>query len=126
MIFSNNPPKDDIIPTIKHCNKPLKKVESVCYLGIHIDEKLKFTKHASEIISKLNMYKSIGRKINNNLTLVPSKIYYFSIVKSRIIYGIAVWGGILFVNDSFKDLQDKQEKIISALFAKKISPKRAK
>ena len=118
MIFSNNPPKDDIIPTIKLCNKPLKKVDSVCYLGVHIDEKLKFTKHASEIRSKLNMYKSIARKINNNLTLVPSKIYYFSIVQSRIIYGIAVWGGILFVNDSFKDLQDKQDKIIRALFAK--------
>ena len=45
MIFSNIPPKDDIIPTIKLCNKPLKKVDSVCYLGVRIDEKLKFTKH---------------------------------------------------------------------------------
>ena len=118
MIFSNNPPKDDIIPTITLCNKPLKKVDTVCYLGVQIDEKLKFNKHAIEIRLKLNMYKSISRKINNSLTLVPAKIYYFSIVQSRIIYGIAVWGGVLFVNDSFKDLQDKQDKIIRALFAK--------
>ena len=118
MIFSNNPSQHDTIPTIKRCNKPLKKVVSVCYLGVHIDEKLKFTKHANEIRMKLNMYKSISRKINNSLTLVPAKIYYFSLVQSRIIYGIPVWGGVLFVNESFKDLQDKQDKIIRALFAK--------
>ena len=32
MIFSNNPPQQDTIPTIKLCNKPLNKVVSVCYL----------------------------------------------------------------------------------------------
>ena len=118
MIFAKNPSSTHPSVTINLCKTPSKKVDTVCYLGVFIDEKLKFTKQADEIRNKLNMYKSISRKINNKLTLIPSKIFYFSLVQSRILYGLAVWGGALFVNDAFKDLQDKQDKIIRALFAK--------
>ena len=118
MIFSNYSLSNDDIPIIKLCDKPLKRVNTTSYLGIQIDDKLKFNKQADEIRQKLNMYKSISRKINDKLTLVPAKIYYFSLVQSHILYGLVVWGGALFVNNALKDLQDKQDKIIRALFAK--------
>ena len=119
MIFAKNPSNtNQPTVTINLSNTPLKKVDSVCYLGVLIDEKLKFTKQADEIRNKLNMYKSISRKINNKVTFIPSKIFYFSLVQSRILYGLPVWGGALFVNEACKDLQDKQDKIIRALFSK--------
>ena len=118
MIFANTSLSTDSIPTINLGNSQIKKVDTTCYLGIYIDEKLKFTKQAEEIRQKLNMYKSISRKINNKLPLVPAKIYYFSLVQSHLIYGLTVWGGALFVNETHRDLQIKQDKIVRALFAK--------
>ena len=64
------------------------------------------------------MYKSISRRINNELPLIPAKIYYFSLIQSQILYGLAVWGGALFINETHKDLQDKQDKIVRTLFTR--------
>ena len=64
------------------------------------------------------MHKSISRRINNKLPLIPAKIYYFSLIHSQILYGLVVWGGALMVNNALNDLQDKQDKIVRALFSK--------
>ena len=118
MIFSNSSASQNINPSIYLCGKTLKKLQSSCYLGVHIDDKLKFRTQAEHIRSKLVMYKSISRKINNKLPLIPSKIFYFSLIQSQILYGLAVWGGTLFANDAHKDLQIKQDKIVKTLFSK--------
>ena len=47
--------------------------------SVHINENLKFSNQAEHIRSKLNMHKSISRRINNKLPLIPAKIYYIFI-----------------------------------------------
>ena len=118
MLFSKQTISDTMLPSISLCNSPLKTLDTICYLGVHIDEKLKFTNQAEHIRGKLNMHKAISRRINNFLPLIPSKIYYFSLIQSQILYGLVVWGGALFVNQSLNDLQSKQDKIVKALFCK--------
>ena len=118
MIFSNSPIINTDIPAINLCSVPLKKVDSIVYLGVHIDVKLKFKDQADFLRGKLNTHKAIARRINNKLTLIPAKIYYFSLIQSYILYGLPVWGGALFVNGAHDDLQTKQDKIIRSLFSK--------
>ena len=118
MIFSNSPVTNTDLPAINLCNEPLKKVDSVVYLGVHIDAKLKFKDQADFLRGKLNTHKAIARRVNNKLTLIPAKIYYFSLIQSYILYGLPVWGGALFVNGAHDDLQAKQDKIIRSLFSK--------
>ena len=71
MLFSKQTISDTMLPSISLCNSPLKKLDTICYLGVHIDEKLKFTNQAEHIRGKLNMHKAISRRINNFLPLIP-------------------------------------------------------
>ena len=84
ILFSNHNLANTILPDIKLCNSSIKKVEALSYLGINLDDKLKFENHALILSNKLNMHKSIARKINNKLSLIASKIYCFSIIQSKI------------------------------------------
>ena len=118
MIFSNSTIPRATEPKISMCGTSLKRQETACYLGVYIEEDLKFKKQAEHIRGKLIMYKSISRRINNELPIIPAKIYYFSLIQSQVLYGLTVWGGALFTNENHKDLQDKQDKIVRSLFAK--------
>ena len=118
MLFSRTKINNLNLPSLEIGGKVLKKVSSYKYLGILIDEKLKFSDHCKLIRGKLNMHKSICKKVNNSMSFVASKIYYFSLIQSHLIYGLPVWGGALIVNNFFADLQLKQDKIIELLFKK--------
>lgn len=76
-----------------NCDKIL-KVDKIKYLGVEIDQHLKWNCHITNIVSKLRkmIYKfNILKHILNKETLL---LVYRSLVESVIRYGIVAWGGL--------------------------------
>lgn len=73
----------------------LERSTYIKYLGIYIDNKLKWVKQMSELHKKLRKLIYIFTRIRNALNLSQLKTTYFAIIQSVLQYGIAGWGGIL-------------------------------
>ena len=69
----------------------LKQVSEFCYLGIYIDNRLKFKHHIEHLISKLSRLCSATIHLSSQFDLVAAKNYYYSFVHSALLYCIAVW-----------------------------------
>lgn len=70
------------------------KTESIKYLGIIIDQHLKWDIHVNNLIikmRKLNYFYINARKILDKETL---RIVYFAMTQSLLQYGITAWGGL--------------------------------
>jgi len=84
--------KDRIVPTVTVANTSVDVVSEAKFLGIIIDDKLSFKQHAVDLCKKLS--RSVGM-MNRISELVPPaakiKIYY-SLIYSRVSYGIVAWG----------------------------------
>jgi hypothetical protein len=65
--------------------------EPVRFLGLLIDDDLKFLSHAYKVKNKISTGLYFLRKAKNNLRRKGLKSLYYSIVHSHIIYGIHVW-----------------------------------
>ena len=81
---------------------------------MHIDDKLKWDKHVSHICKSLSrnfhMFYSIRTLLPGNL----KKQLYYSLVQSRILYGIEVYGAC---NDTLLNkVQVMQNKLLKVLF----------
>jgi hypothetical protein len=73
-------------------NKVVCHVDKSKFLGIIVDNKLKFKDHVSEVCSKMSKTCGILRRLGS---IVPShvlKSVYLSLVYPYIIYGVEVWG----------------------------------
>ena len=110
--------KIDFIPNLLLGSDNIGHVKSVKYLGIVIDDNMKFNSHASHLKSKLSAIVGISFKIKHFLDINSSKKFYYAFTYSLISYCIIVWGGIL-NNTQFGDkLFNLQKKIVSNLFSK--------
>jgi len=79
-------------PQIFINNTPLKKVDSLKYLGVQIDKNLSWKPHVEHVCSKIK--RTIGL-LSKTRYFVNSAILlqlYYSLVYPYIIYGIVVWG----------------------------------
>ena len=73
-------------------NTDICKVDSAKFLGIIVDDKLKFKNHVSEICSKMSKTCGVLRRL---ASIVPSQVLrsiYLSLVYPYIVYGVEVWG----------------------------------
>ena len=77
---------------IKLNNSSIVKINSCVYLGIHIDDRLKWYIHVDSIYNGLGKYTSIFFKLGFILLSDVLKNMYFSIVHSRLLYGIEIYG----------------------------------
>ena len=94
MIFSNRiPPSLDI----KIGTTSLSKVDTIKYLGIHLDSHLKFREHLTQLNKRLAQLRGITWRISSSLDFQAAKLFYYSFVQSILSYGIEVWGGRLLV-----------------------------
>ena len=73
---------------IKLNNSSIVKINSCVYLGIHIDDRLKWNIHVDSIYNGLVKYTSIFFKLRFILPSDVLKNMYFSLVHSRLLYGI--------------------------------------
>ena len=74
--------------------KVIKHVKETKFLGVIIDERLKWDSHINYLNSKLKC--EIG-KLNAIRKIVPKNLHkqlYHSLFESHLSYGISVWGGV--------------------------------
>lgn len=80
----NNPNDNDI--DVKIDNVIIERVSEIKYLGVQLDDKLKFNKYADIIIKKLNKKLGLFRRINGKLNDSCKLIFYKSLVQAHIDY----------------------------------------
>ncbi len=109
--------RNDIDTDIRFGNTPLKKVESIKFLGVRLSWK-KHIQHVtfkirSSIASLYDMRKVLPKKLKNSV--------YNSIVNSQLSYGISVWGAHTITNN-LNHLFVLQKRALRNLFCiKKVS-----
>ena len=90
-ILTISPKKSYKPPTYKLCNQILKQVESHPYLGVEIDNKLRWDKHISNITTKANRVLGL---IKRNLSRCPKEVKvtaYKTLVRPILDYASVVW-----------------------------------
>lgn len=73
-------------------NQPIENKSHTKFLGLHIDEKLKFDVHVSNLSKKLASGCYAVRITSNELGFKAAKMAYFSLIESHLRYGIPFWG----------------------------------
>jgi hypothetical protein len=91
----------------------LESVSKVKYLGITIDNKLKFNFHIDMIVNKISAITGILFKLKNTLPLSVKKLIYFSLVHSHLTYACEIWGHTF--NEHVNKIKVAQKKAIKAM-----------
>jgi hypothetical protein len=93
-------------------------IDSFVYLGLRIDNKLKYHSHVCYLEAKLSRYCGLSYRLGQYFDLNAARNYYFSFIYSSILYGITVWGGILQCTCRGHRLQSLQNRILKNLFGR--------
>ena len=99
MLFSYN--KNVNFPDISVGNNTINETSVTKFLGIHLDEKLNFVNHITEM--SMSVAKSIGLlyKLNRLLPETILKTLYTSLAHPYLSYGIDSWHGT-YQNNTYK------------------------
>jgi len=85
-----------------------KNIDTVKFLGIHLDENLTWKKHISAIATKISRSLYAINRAKKFLPFTALKLLYLALIQSNIQYGIMAWGNSLHT----KQLQLMQKKAI--------------
>ena len=98
---------------IEFNNKSIKRAKSIKYLGITLDEFLDWNEHITNIGKSLKSLFSVFYNIRRYLTLEHIKVIYYTMIYSRIKYGICAYGFAKQENmDKVQVLQNKLLKVL--------------
>ena len=73
-------------------DKKLKRTTHIKFLGITLEENLTWSLHINEIVNKLKRLFHIFYNIRDYLTKENSRTIYYSMIYTRIKYGITIYG----------------------------------
>ena len=113
------PNRNDIVPNdgtllLTLNGSVIKRVIETKFLGVIIDDKLKWQSHTSYLNSKLKC--EIG-KLHRMKSCIPKHLYkdiYHTLFESHLSYGISSWGGIS--QNKLKPLFITQKKCVRVMF----------
>ena len=77
----------------------IENVQANKFLGVHIDNKLKFETHVFNLNKKLARNCFALKVIARNLDFLTTRAIYFSLIEAHLRYGVCFWGscsGFLF------------------------------
>lgn len=96
----------------------LSSTNRIKYLGIFIDQNLKWTTHIDELVKRIRkcIYIYIFIRLRNILNIKQLKNVYYSIVQSMLQYGIVGWGGSY--NNIINSVKIVQKLIIKVILKK--------
>ena len=77
---------------LKIGNDFISQVTSTKFLGINIDEKLKWTAHLSAINKRVSHSLMAIRQVKHYLPLSSLRTLYFALIHPHLLYGILAWG----------------------------------
>ena len=69
----------------------LERQQAIKYFGIYIDETFKWTKRIHQLSSQLARYAGIFYRIRNLAASETLRMFYHSLIHSRLQYGIPIW-----------------------------------
>ena len=105
-------------PEIRVGGSFVKKVSRVKYLGLNIDDRLRYLDHLTSIKSRLAQLCGVTYKLKNLTTLESAKMFYFSCIYSVVTYCIVAWGGVLSNSSAAGAVCKLHSKIATNLFRK--------
>lgn len=76
-----------------NCNLKINKVTSVKYLGITVDQYLRWDCHIINLCNKLRKTIFVFKKLRDILTKTQLFSFYYALSQSLLSYGIIGWGG---------------------------------
>lgn len=106
-VYSNSRPENI---SIQINNQDIRRVESTKYLGIYIDQAMKWETHVNYITKKTRYLLFVFAKLNKLLSQESMLIIYHALFNSIVSYGILAWGGAY--NGVMSKLISLQKRII--------------
>jgi len=112
MLFTDK--KVDYMPAIRIGGTDIGQVNQAKFLGVLVDDRLNFGAHTSQLARQVS--RSVG-VLNRNSSYLPVRIkanIYYSLIFSRMSYGIIAWGSSLVSHINTLDrLLSKAQKIVN-------------
>ena len=105
-----------VLNSIKVLDKIIKRSNSAKYLGLHLDDKLKWQTHIDELAGRLTKTIQAFKIVKNSINAKHKLAFYYAYIYSRIQYGIEVYGSAC--QKSLKKIQIKQSRALKVIFNK--------
>lgn len=90
--FSSRRRRPPIIPEVHLDGEVVERVSSLRYLGLILDENLNFSDHVKSVVKAVRPWVAIIYRLRHRLSRNQLLNIYFSMIQSRIISLIEVWG----------------------------------
>ena len=117
VIFRSSHSRLDRIPsTLNFGENSIKRVNSVKYLGITLEEHLNWSEHVENVCNSLKKCFGTFYNIRDYLNKDQIRTIYYSLVYSKITYALAVYG--LTTNENVQQIQRLQSKLLKVLTKK--------
>ena len=101
--------------TLNQTSIPL--VSSTKFLGVTIDNKLTWTEHINNIITKISVNKNLIGRSRNLLSIQAKKCIYYAHIYSHLAYAVTVWGNSV-TSKQKKNIETIQKFCIRAILNK--------
>ena len=116
MLFTNkNVPFD---PIIKINDNPITRSRVFKYLGVYVDDKLKYQKQIDTLCTKTSRLCGVSYRLQGHLDMRAAKNVYFSCIYSVLTYCICIFGGVFQNSQRGKRLISLHNKSVKNLFCK--------
>ena len=96
----------------------LKAATSTKFLGLWIDNKLKWREHVQKLLTKLQAKKALLQRSKHLLTTHAKRILYFAQIQSNLTYGLLIWGSMI-TKEDFQKLEKIQNKCVQLIEPRK-------
>ena len=114
VIYHSPNRKHTLFNDIKVNDFMIKRVKVIKYLGMHIDENLKWDKHVNTLCNTLSRNFHLFYSIRNIIPGTLKKELYYSLIFSRIMYGIELYGSCR--KTLLSKVQTIQNKLLKVLY----------
>ena len=106
----------DINPIIRIGNEEVEKVDNYKYLGLMIDDKLRYDGHIEVLSGKLSQLCGVSYRLKNHFDTNTAKNFYYSLVYSSLTYCICIWGGVIQCTQRCSRILSLHRRIVNNLF----------
>jgi Reverse transcriptase (RNA-dependent DNA polymerase) len=113
MILSPSKPPTMCNPPLIN-NVPIEQVNSYKYLGLVIDEQLKWKSHIKHIINKIAPITGVLWRTRHYTSLAMRRKIYFALIHSHLNYLVAIWGNTY--KSHLKPLRTIQNKALKIVY----------
>ena len=96
----------------------VKRVETFCYLGLNIDEGMKYNSQVEFLRKKFSQLAGMTYRIRKHLDRASAKKLYYAFVYSIMTYCIVAWGGAMLETCSCSSIVASHKRIVKNLFGR--------